>query len=466
MLEYDSGSFRDPESRVFVGPGAIYRGLSESALRDWEALEEAPFFSKAMAAGKIVETTRKSPEEISGLRVPPGQWAAVLEHRKIPFLSYPYEWSFGMLKDAALLQLDLLLEALGAGLILKDSSAFNIQWIGARPTFIDLGSFQRFEPGEPWEGYRQFCQMFLFPLQLQTYKGLGFHPWLRGSIDGISPQEIRQILSSRDLFRRGVLLHVVMQARLQERYGGTDRSVRDDLKQGGFSAELVRSTVGRMRKLVSGLDWEPERSEWSEYSQEHGYDEEDFSLKQRFVEEVLGRRQWQQVWDLGCNTGHFSKLAARAADYVIAMDIDHLAVERLYRELRDDGEERILPLVMNFAQPSPGLGWRGRERTSLLERSRPDLILCLAMIHHLVLSANIPVPEALGLLTSLGKELVIEFPTREDPMVKKLLLHKSQKHEDYNRDAFERHLAVHFTIGRSISTGSGTRHLYHAIAKN
>ena len=465
MLEYDSGSFRDPESRVFVGPGAIYRGLSESALRDWEALEEAPFFSKAMAAGKIVETTRKSPEEISGLQVPPGQWAAVLEHRKIPFLSYPYEWSFGMLKDAALLQLDLLLEALGAGLILKDSSAFNIQWIGARPTFIDLGSFKRFEPGEPWEGYRQFCQMFLFPLQLQTYKGLGFHSWLRGSIDGISPEEMRQILSNRDLLRRGVLLHVVMQARLQERYGGTDRSVRDDLKKGGFSAELVRSTVGRMRRLVSGLEWEPERSEWSEYSQEHSYDEEDFSLKQRFVEEVLGRRQWQQVWDLGCNTGHFSKLAARAADHVIAMDIDHLAVERLYRELRDDGDERILPLVMNFAQPSPGLGWRGRERTSLLERSRPDLILCLAMIHHLVLSANIPVSEALGLLASLGKELVIEFPTREDPMVKKLLLHKSQKHEDYHRDAFERHLAVHFTIEQSISTGSGTRHLYHAIAR-
>lgn len=467
MAHYDPGSFRDPESRVLVGQEAIYRGLSETALGDWEALEASRFFPKAMADGRIVETRRTPPQEIEdSLREPALDWAAILEHRRIPFLSYPYEWSYGMLKDAALLQLDLLLEALGEGLILKDASAFNTQWIGSRPTFIDVGSFKRFAPGEPWEGYRQFCQMFLFPLQLQAFKGVAFQPWLRGSIDGLTPEEMRRLLSNRDLLRPGILLHVVMQARLQDRYGGTDRSVRDDLRRGGFSAEMIRSTVVRMRKLVANLAWTTEKSEWSEYSREHGYDDADFALKESFVSEVASRQSWRQVWDLGCNTGHFSRLAARHADYVIAMDIDHLAVDRLYSQLRAENDETILPLVMNLAHPSPGLGWRGVERSSLLDRGRPDLTLCLALIHHLVLSATIPIPEVLGLLASLGGELVIEFPTRDDPMVKKLLLHKSQKHEEYNRQDFERHLASFFSIEKSTRTESGTRYLYHAIAKS
>lgn len=465
MAEYDPGSFRDPDSRVLVGEETIGRVLSESALRDWEALEATRFFPKAMEEGRIVETTRPAPEEIDrSFREAAQDWAAILEHRRVPFLSYPYEWSFGMLKDAALLQLDLLLEALGEGLILKDASAFNIQWVGSRPTFIDVGSFKRFGPGEPWEGYRQFCQMFLFPLQLQAYKGVAFQGWLRGSIDGIGPEEMSRLLSKRDLFRPGVLLHVVMQARLQQRYGGTDRSIRDDLRKGGFNAEMVRSTVLRMSKLVAGLDWKAGRSEWSEYSEEHSYQDEDFSLKEEFVEEVAGRQRWGQVWDLGCNTGHFSRIAARHSDCVIAMDIDQLAVERLYRQLRAEKEERILPLVMNLAQPSPGLGWRGEERRSLLGRGRPDLTLCLALIHHLALSATIPIPEVLRLLASLGGDLVIEFPTRDDPMVEKLLLHKGQKHEEYNRQEFERHLSSAFSIKKTVKVGSGTRYLYHATA--
>jgi SAM-dependent methyltransferase len=463
MAEYDPGSFRDPESRVLVGEETICRGLSEAALCDWEALEATRFFPKAMAEGRIVETTRTPPEEIQHCFQAPAQdWAAILEHRRVPFLSYPYEWSFGMLKDAALLQLDLLLDALGEDLILKDASAFNTQWIGSRPIFIDVGSFKRFGPGEPWEWYRQFCQMFLFPLQLQAYKGVAFQPWLLGSIDGIVPEQMSRLLSKRDLLRPGVLLHVVMQARLQERYGGTDRSIREDLRKGGFSAEMVRSTVVRMRNLVAGLDWKVGRSEWSEYSEEHSYRDEDFSLKEDFVAEVAGRQRWKQVWDLGCNTGHFSRLAARHCDCVIAMDIDHLAVERLYRRLRSENEEKILPLVMNLARPSPGLGWRGEERRSLLSRGRPDLTLCLALIHHLVLSATIPIPEVLRLLASLGGDLVIEFPTRDDPMVEKLLLHKGQKHEGYNRQEFERHLSAAFSVKKSTKLGSGTRYLYHA----
>jgi len=468
MAGYDPGSFRDPESRVFTTSGCIYRGLSESALDDWTALAETKFFHEAVADGKIVSSTRIPPEDLQPtLTDHVEQWSAILQHETIPFISYPYEWCFGMLKDAALLQLDLLLSALGEGLILKDSSAFNFQWIGARPVLIDVGSFRRLEPGEPWEGYRQFCQMFLYPLQLQAYKGVAFQPWLRGNIDGISPEEMNRLMTKRDLFRPGVVLHVYAQARLQQRFGSTDRAVRDDLSKSGFDAKMIQANVSRMQKLVQKLEWNPKQSEWSEYQRDQSYSQEDFQTKERFVRDVLEQRERHLVWDLGCNTGHYSELAAEYSDYVVAMDADQLAIERLYARLKHMQNPKILPLVMNLAQPSGDLGWAGVERKRLDRRGTPDLTLCLALVHHLALGATIPLREIIRYLATFSQEVVIEFPTREDPMVKKLLLHKSQKHEQYNLQEFERCLEESFSIlGTAPPLTSGTRTLYHARGRH
>src|SRR5919108_6471437 len=181
--------------------------------------------------------------------------AAVLEHERIPFVSYPYEWTFAMLRDAALLQLELLRRALDEDLILKDSTPYNVQWRGARPVFVDVGSFERLREGEPWAGYRQFCTLVLYPLLLQAYKGVPFHPWLRGSLEGIEPGEMRRLLGFRDRFRRGVLSHVVLHARLEGRY--SDRDVKGELRQAGFHAELIRANARKLRKLVERLEWEP-----------------------------------------------------------------------------------------------------------------------------------------------------------------------------------------------------------------
>ncbi len=459
-LKLEPGSFRDRNGRVFYGNGAVFRGLGERAAREWEALRQTGFFERFMREGKIVRTERVDPAEALGSSTPPG-WSAVLKHEEVPFVSYPYEWCFGMLKDAALLTLDLLLAALEEGMILKDSSAFNVQWRGTQPVFIDIPSFERLQPGEPWVGYRQFCQLFLNPLFLQAYKDVPFQPWLRGSIDGIEPEQCKNVMSARDLLRPGVLAHVLLHASAQARAAKGQPDIKKSLRAAGFNAELIKANAARLRKIVEGLRWGSTRSAWADYSCRNSYSEGDHDAKLAFVREAVAARPRRLVWDLGSNTGTFARVAAEHADYVVAMDADHLAVERLYRDLKAAGNRSILPLVVNLADSSPDLGWRGLERKALTRRSAPDLTLCLALVHHVVISANIPLDEFVGWLASLGADVVIEFVSKADPMVRILLQNKEDIYEDYDPELFERCLSGRFDIVRREALGSGTRTLYH-----
>ena len=386
----------------------------------------------------------------------------MLEHELIPFVSYPYEWTFSQLKDAALVQLDLLLAALEKDLVLKDSSPYNVQWRGARPVFVDVGSFERMRDGEPWVGYRQFCMLYLYPLLLQSVKGVRFHPWLRGSIDGITPAEMRALMSFRDRFRRGLTTNVFLHARLEHSYADRAKEVKRDVKR-LMKKELVVANVRKMRKLVERLEWNPPEGVWVAYGERNSYTDDDARRKDEFVREVATSRQWGLVWDIGCNNGRYSRIAAEGADHVVAVDADQGPVELLYRTLRDEGDTKILPLTMNLADPSPGLGWRGLERRAMPDRGSPDLVLALALIHHVAISANVPVTEFVGWLASLGCSLVIEFPTREDPMVQKLLAPKREGlHPDYELGNFERVLHEAFDVERSERLQSGTRVLYFA----
>lgn len=464
-LQTERGSFRDRHGRVVYADGRVLRGISEQALAHWQQLESSRFFTKAMDNGSVVRTHRVADDDPVLDQPDLEAWAAVLEHQRIGVISYPYEWTFSMLKDAALLQLELLAKALNQGMILKDSSAFNIQFDRGRPVFIDIPSFEKLEPGESWVGYRQFCQLFLYPLMLQAYKQLHFQPLLRGSIDGITPEVANSIFSVRDRFRSGVFSHVYLQAKLNARYAGTSTNVRQDLKRAGFGLELIKANVARLRKLVSGMEWQPAGSEWGEYSEFHNYSDDDHQLKEQFVADAVADSGAKTVWDIGCNTGQFSRIAAKHADQVVAMDADHLAVEKLYRSLKADGDNRILPLVMNLADPSPGLGWRGEERKPLAQRAAPDLVLCLALIHHVVISANIPVDEFVQWLADLGADLVIEFVSKDDDKVKTLLRNKADQYSDYELDYFELCLQKHFDIQRRIGLNSDHRQLYFCSAR-
>jgi SAM-dependent methyltransferase len=463
----EPGSFRDPESRVFYARDEVYRALSREGLDDFRALADTGLFERFSADGRLVGTELL--EQTAGAPLPgllTKDTAAVLRHELIPFVSYPYEWTFSMLKDAALLQLELLLAALDEELVLKDSSPYNVQWRGAVPVFVDIGSFERLRQGEPWVGYRQFCMLYLYPLLLQATRDVPFHPWLRGSIDGITPAQMRGLMSFRDRFRRGLFTNVFLHARLEQRYGDRARQVKQEVQRAGFKKELIVANVRRMQKLVRRLDWSPPQGVWVAYGERNSYTDEDAARKDEFVREVATSKQWKLVWDIGCNNGRYSRIAAEGARYVVAVDADQGPVELLYRTLRDEGEERILPLTMNLADPSPGLGWRGLERRPLGGRGQPDLVLALALIHHVAISANVPVKEFVDWLAGLGCSLVIEFPTREDPMVQKLLAPKREGlHPDYERGFFERCLAEAFEIERSEQLRSGTRVLYFARPK-
>jgi SAM-dependent methyltransferase len=371
-----------------------------------------------------------------------------------------------MLRDAALLQLELVRRAIGAGLILKDSTPYNIQFRGVEPVFVDVGSFERLREGEPWAAYRQFCMLFLYPLLLQAWKDVPFQPWLRGSIDGISPQECRSLLSARDLPRRGVLTHVVLHSRLERRYEDRGVDVKDELRSAGFRNELLLANVKRLHRLVSRLEWRRTRSAWSDYAPTTSYESEDAEQKARFVAEAAASRRSQLVWDLGCNEGRHARLAADHADYVVAIDADPLVVDRLFHALEHEGERRIMPLTVDLADPSPALGWRGRERRPLSERGTPDLTLCLALVHHLSIGGNVPIAELLDWLRSLESTLVIEFPTPEDRMVRRLLARKRPgDHPDYRRDWFEQALRERFDVEASEELSLGTRLLYRARPK-
>jgi hypothetical protein len=457
---FDSGSFRDRSGYVFRSGGRILRTLDQDAVRAWRALSASAFFATAVRSGKLIGTAELPAADVERLEEASG-WAAVLEHEIVPFVSYPFEWSFGMLRAAAELQLELLAEALRAGLTMKDASSYNVQWRGARPVFIDVPSFEPYRDGDPWVGYRQFCELCLYPLLLEAYKGIPFQPLLRGRLEGIEAGVCLAAMSLRDLFRRGVLTHVWLHARAQQRFADRATSAPRDLARAGFGRALIERNVKGLRALVGRLESRANRpSVWVEYRETCSYDDRDRAAKAEFVEKALAARARAAVWDLGANTGEFSRLAARYAPLVVALDSDAGAVDRLYRELAAEGESRVLPLVLDIADPSPPLGWRLRERTALWDRGRPDLVLALALVHHLVLGANLPLDGLVEWLASLGGDLVVEFVAKDDAMAQRLLRHRADQYGEYRQDRFETCLGRHFDIEARHQLGCGTRWLY------
>jgi SAM-dependent methyltransferase len=264
-----------------------------------------------------------------------------------------------------------------------------------------------------------------------------------------------------------VISHVALHARLERRYEEREGGeVRSELHRARFGTEMIRANARRLRKLVARLEWKPGASAWAEYRRTGTYTDEDSERKAEFVRRAAADIRPGLIWDLGCNDGAYSRVAAQGGGYVVSIDSDHATIEALYRSLREEAERSILPLVADLADPSPGLGWRGSERRPLTERGAPDLILCLALVHHLSITANVPVHEVVEWLAALEAPLVVEFPTRDDPMVRRLLSAKREgTHSDYERDYFERRLGERFRIERREELGSGTRVLYLALPR-
>ena len=455
-----AGSFRDPAARVYVDGDVILRGVDAVTLANFRALIEFDFFREEAGQERIVGTRVLDEGDRRSIAIKSQGWAGALEHDRLPLLSYPYEWTFTMLKDAALLHLDLLEESIEAGWILKDSTPYNVQFMGSAPIFIDIPSFVPRAPGDYWRGYRQFCMLFLYPLLLKAYRGIPFQGLLRASLDGLSPVEIAPFFKGFGGFRKGVLAHVKLPAALERRVvaRGTNFVTKIAKPQ---SEAMVRGLVQSMRRIVGGLKAPTTATSWSEYNDIHSYDGAAIEEKKAFVAKAAAQASCKMVWDLGSNTGTFSELLEGRADYIISVDGDHECVEQLYLRLRARNGKKILPIVMNLVNPSPNQGWANGERLAFDDRNKPDLILSLALIHHICLTNNVPIPDFLDWLATTGARLIIEFVDRNDSMVREMLQRKSETHEDYNLANFERELRRRYEILLSAPLKRGERQIYY-----
>lgn len=460
-MQVEAGSFRDRDNQIIYHDGEVYRGLSPRAAQNFADLSTRPFFQTLVKSGKVIGTEPASDTAVRAAGIT--GWDAVLHHQRVPFVSYPYEWPFGMLRDAALLHLDILEKIIPQKWILKDATAYNVQFMGHKPTFIDTTSFEPLAEGAPWFAYGQFCRSLLYPLMLKAYKDINYIPLLRGNLEGIEPIEARKFFSMKDAGRKGVLMHVLTHAKMQQRAMAAEAAG----KSAGagparrHSEAMLMGTVQGLQRVVAALETPQQKSVWSHYDTSHSYDEANFREKEAFVRKHAGARRWKRVWDIGCNTGTFSKICSPQADGVVAMDFDATAVDFLYSRLKSDKFDNILPLVMNVANVSPAQGWRGQERKALEQRGTPELLLCLALIHHVVISANIPMRSFIEWIRSLNTAAVIEFVTPQDEMTQQILKGRVNQYDDYTEDNFRSIVSEMFTIKDSAPLKGGLRRIFY-----
>ena len=437
----NAGSFRDPSGQIFEIDGEIYRSVFKPGVDDFEAARDAGVYHKLMETGLLL-----SHEESDMGDLAPDDTVYCLKHPRLPMVSYPWEWPFSLLKDAALIHLEAMEMLVPDGFWLRDASAFNIQYDGDRLRLIDTLSVGRRIPESPWVAYGQFCSHFLAPLALAAYGDVRMLSLWRNYMDGYPLDLVARFLPFWRRYRPGLFMHLVLHARAQniadrkEDIGKTRPVKKAKVNDRGLIG-IVRS----LYKTIKGIKWKPTSKIWEEYGEIRTYQGEDVAKKSDYVDKVVKRLQPKVVWDLGANTGEFSLIAASHGAFVVSIDGDPACSEYLYQKVSSGkGVKRVLPLTMDLANPSPGLGWNSEERLSLSERGPADLILALALIHHLVFSSCVPLGLTAQWLSSLGKNLLVEFVPPGDPMVRKLLQNRGEEHLAYNLDVFETSFGKHF----------------------
>ncbi len=364
--------------------------------------------------------------------------------RELPLISYPYEWCFSQLREAALLTLELQRRALAAGMRLKDASAYNVQFDAGRPILIDTLSFEVGDPTQPWPAYRQFCEHFLAPLALIAYRDPRCGLMLRDFIDGIPVDLAARLMPGRTRLRPGLLAHLHLHAGAQRRSqaAGPTAEHRSARRMSQTGQEAI---LDSLRRTVEGLRWQPS-GHWVQYGRQTSYSEAGAASKREHVERMLAASGARTVWDLGANVGTYSTIAAGDGRQVIAFDQDASSVEHHWRSLSTEARASVLPLVMDLTNPSPALGWALEERRSLIQRGPADLVLALALVHHLAIGNNVPLEGIAALFARLGRQAIVEFVPKEDPMTQHLLAARRDVFPDYTLEGFRSAFARHFTI--------------------
>lgn len=459
MREHHPASFRDPAGFIFECSGQIYRQINLPYKPDYDCLISSGLFEKLVSNALLVNHS-----EADVPAVEPELAYKVVQVERIKYISYPYEWSFSQYKDAALLTLRLQKEALEHGMILKDASAFNVQFHYGHPIFIDTLSFTRYEEGTPWIAYRQFCQHFLAPLALMALTDIRLSKLMTQFIDGIPLDLASRLLPFSSRFNPGLLAHIHLHAKAQSRYadaGSTRRKAGHEVNKLGLVG-----LIEHLESIIRKLSWSPERSTWAAYYQSTNYSDASFAIKKHAVEDLIRQVEPVNVLDLGANTGIFSRLVNGPDGYqVVSMDLDPGAVEINYLEAKQTDKSNVLPLVMDITNPSPDIGWHSQERAGFHRRGHFDLVMALALIHHLAVSSNLPLPMISRTLASLGKYLIVEFVPKSDSQVQRLLASREDIFPDYTIQGFRDAFSSDFKILREIPLQDTQRTLFLLMRK-
>ena len=448
-----SGSFRDPSGFLFEQDGVLYRQINKVFQESFDAFCESGLYDKLVKKGLLIPHQRV--EDIA----PKSEDAyCIIKPERVNFISYPYEWSFSQFKGAALATLDIQKIALECGFTLKDASAYNIQFHNGRPVFIDTLSFEPHTPGEPWVGYKQFCQHFLAPLALMSYRDIRAGLLCRNFIDGVPLDLASRLLPRRTKFRLGLLMHIHMHAKSQMRYADSTKATARS--KASISLHSLQAIIANLRNTVSKLQWKLPDTEWGEYYDMTNYNELSFSQKHQIVSDMIKAANPKSLWDLGANTGEFSRLGSSKGIKTVAFDIDPVAVEKNYQLVRKNSEKDILPLIMDLTNPSPAIGWANDERFSVAQRGPADLVMALALIHHLAISNNLPLGKIADYFAQLGLKLIIEFVPKEDSQVQKLLASRKDIFPNYTEEGFIKAFEPFFDIDQQTAIPDTRRTLF------
>jgi len=450
-------SFRDPSGFLFQGGATLYRQVNIAYKKNYDLLMGSGLYETLVDDGLLI------PHEETGIEGPVLDGAyKIIKPEPLPFVSYPYEWCFSQLKDAALATLEIQRRSLDLGMSLKDCSAYNMQFRRGRPALIDTLSFEEYRQGQPWVAYRQFCQHFLAPLALMSCRDIRLSQLLRVYIDGIPLDLASSLLPFGTRMAFPLLTHIHLHAKAQEHFCG--RAVKN--AQGRIGRLSFMGLVDSLESAVRRLKWDPKDTEWSDYYEDTNYSPEGLQHKRQVVSSFLSKSSPKTIWDLGANVGMFSRIAAGKGISVVSFDIDPAAVEKNYLKCIKESEGNILPLVLDLVNPSPAIGWDNMERMSLFERGPADMVFSLALVHHLAISNNLPFNKIADSFSRMCSSLIIEFVPKEDSQAQRLLASREDIFCGYNQQTFEREFGKYFAIQDSVEVKDSKRVLYLMVNKS
>lgn len=451
-LKKVSGSFRDPSGFVFVVDGIVYRQVNPIY---------KPHYDQLMGSGLYDDLVKRrlliSHEEASIKITTDVEAYKILQPHQLPFISYPYEWSFSQLKDAALATLSIQRRAIKHEMTLKDASAYNIQFVDGKLLFIDTLSFETYEEGQAWVAYKQFCQHFLAPLALMSYKDVSLSQFLRVHIDGVRLDLASSLLPKRTYLNIGLLMHLHLHARAQRRYEADTTSVKSTRK---LSKQSLLNIINDLESTIKGLRWDHGQTAWASYYQGDSYQDIGFDDKRNLVSDYLDIVKPSCVWDLGANTGVFSRIASEQGIFTVSMDSDPGVVEANYLQIKHQKEMQLHPLLIDLSNPSAGIGWANIERDSLADRSQADCVFALALIHHLAIRNNVPLSKLADYFASLADWLIIEFVPKSDEKVRTLLETRQDIFSNYTQEGFEEAFRQVYEIVQQRQIKQSKRTLY------